>query len=142
MLFLSTHLSNARYNLASYSFTNNTLEILHDTPLGISTHVAVDSDSKMLYWIHYTAETEYTVYKTSYGGQSTIIIRGEGDSTDIDITVGMDSFYILDSSKATITKYDKETHLKVSALSIAQTSGSILLIKGKLAHNGSPSWKA
>ena len=131
LLFLSTDHTNNR-NLISYSFLSGNLNTLHDTKFGISTHVSVDPDNKMIYWIHYTQETSYTVYRTTYSGQTISLFTGKGDSRNIDVTVGMDSFYILDSAETKITRYKKNNNSKISILPVGATTKRIVLIEGML----------
>ena len=118
------------------------MSTLDDATFGISTHVSVDSENKMVYWVHYTAETSYTVYRTSYAGQTSSLFTGSGDSRDIDVTVGMDSFYILVSLKAEVTRYNKDNNSKISALSVGDTTERIVLIEGRFIGENAKSWDA
>ena len=113
LLFLTSDESSNR-NLASYSLVDGTLDTLNDATTGISTHLSVDVSNKMIYWIHFTNETSYDVYKTTYNGSSWVIDSGVRTNDNLDITQGAKYCYIKDSIAAKINTYDKETNMKTN----------------------------
>ena len=131
---MSTNLASSR-NLVRYSLTENMLDIMDNGVSGISTHLTIDETNKMVYWIHFTSETAYKIYKTPYDGASQQIGSGSGQSSDIYITEGEDFYYILDSSDSNIKKYNKSSDSVTSTITVPSGTKSIIMVIGKCVFN-------
>ena len=107
------------------------LDIMDDGVAGISTHLTVDETNKIVYWIHFTSETAYKIYKTPYDGASQQIGSGSGLTSDIYITEGEDFYYILDSSDSNIKKYNKSSDSVTSFITVPSGTKRIIVAKGK-----------
>ena len=131
---MSTNLASSR-NLVRYSLTENMLDIMDNGVSGISTHLTIDETNKMVYWIHFTSETAYKIYKTPYDGASQQIGSGSGQSSDIYITEGEDFYYILDSFDSNIKKYNKSSDSVTSTITVPSGTKSIIMVIGKCVFN-------
>ena len=117
--------------MVRYYLLDDTLHTLHDNPRGKSSHLAVDHDNQTIYWILFSDETDYSVKKTTYDGQTTDQFSGTGATSDVDITQGNGYFYILYSTTSVIKKYDKSTGTLVDTLPAPKVTERIHLITGK-----------
>ena len=108
---------------------------MDDGVAGISTHLTVDETNKIVYWIHFTSETAYKIYKTPYDGASQQIGSGSGQSSDIYITEGEDFYYILDSFDSNIKKYNKSSDSVTSTITVPSGTKSIIMVIGKCVFN-------
>lgn len=112
--------------------TNKIEVTIDDNVTGIGTHLAVDTTNKIVYWILFTVETSYKIYKTTYEGQTTQIgLDQTGSINNIDIAEGNGYFYILDSSSSEIRKYDKTTDTVASTISLPHEVTRIIVVAGK-----------
>ena len=127
---MSTNLASSR-NLVRYSLTENMLDIMDNGVSGISTHLTIDETNKMVYWIHFTSETAYKIYKTPYDGASQQIGSGSGLTSNIYITEGEDFYYILDSSDSNIKKYNKSSDSVTSFITVPSGTKRIMVATGK-----------
>ena len=107
------------------------LDIMDDGVAGISTHLTVDETNKIVYWIHFTSETAYIIYKTPYDGASQQIGSGSGRTSNIYITEGEDFYYILDSSDSNIKKYNKSSDSVTSFITVPSGTKRIMVATGK-----------
>ena len=131
---MSTNLASSR-NLVRYSLTENMLDIMDNGVSGISTHLTIDETNKMVYWIHFTSETAYKIYKTPYDGASQQIGSGSGQSSDIYITEGEDFYYILDSFDSNIKKYNKSSDSVTSTITVPSGTKRMIMVIGKCVFN-------
>ena len=111
------------------------LDIMDDGVAGISTHLTVDETNKIVYWIHFTSETAYKIYKTPYDGASQQIGSGSGLTSNIYITEGEDFYYILDSSNLNIAKYNKSSNLLTSTITVPSGTKRMIMVIGKCVFN-------
>lgn len=108
---------------------------LHDNPSGIGTHLAVDTTNKTVYWVLFTLETNYKIFKTTYEGHTTQIGPDQtGTFHTVDIAEGNGHFYILDTTSSEIRKYDKTTDTVVSTISIPHEITRIIVVAGKCQY--------
>ena len=106
--------------------------ILDNNVPGIGTHLAVDTTNQFVYWIHFTTDTNYKIYKTTYGGETSQIGQDQtGSVNNVDIAEGNGYFYILDSSSSEIRKYNKTTHAIASTIPFASEITGIIVVAGK-----------
>ena len=131
---MSTNLASSR-NLVRYSLTENMLDIMDDGDPGISTHLTIDETNKVVYWIHFTNENPYKIYKTPYDGASQEIGSGSGLTSNIDITEGDEFYYILDSSVLTIKKYNKSSNFLTSTITVPSGTQRMIMVIGKYVFN-------
>ncbi|CAB4024592.1 Hypothetical predicted protein, partial [Paramuricea clavata] len=116
-------------NLIRYNLIEGTFENINDNPPGIGTHLAVDSVNKTVYWILFTADTSYKIYKTTYDGQTSQIGSDKtGTVTTVDIAEGDGYFYILDSTTSEVSKYNKTTDMVVSTISLSPGAERIIVV--------------
>ena len=108
---------------------------MDDGVAGISTHLTVDETNKIVYWIHFTSETAYKIYKTPYDGASQQIGSGSGQTSNIYITEGEDFYYILDSSNLNIAKYNKSSNLLTSTITVPSGTRRMIMVIGKCVFN-------
>ncbi|CAB4040223.1 Hypothetical predicted protein, partial [Paramuricea clavata] len=130
-LFFTTDLTNSR-NLIRYNLVEGTIHNINDNPPGIGTHLAVDTVNRIVYWILFTAETSYKIYKTTYDGQTSQIGSDQtGSVTTVDIAEGNGYFYILDSMNSEVSKYNKTTDMIVSTISLSSGAKRIIVVVRK-----------
>ncbi len=119
-------------NLIRYSLAEATIQTINDDIPGIGTHLAVDAVNKIVYWFHFTTDTNYKIYKTTYNGQTSQIGPDQtGSLTSVDIAEGNGYFYILDLIKSEVRKYDKTTETIVSTISLSPGAARMIVITGK-----------
>ena len=131
---MTTDTQNSR-NLIRYRLDENTSVTLDNDVGGIGTHLDVDTANKVVYWIHFTAETTYKIYKTTYEGNTTQIGADQtGSTTSVDIASGNGYFYILDTTTSQINKYNKttDTLVPVSTISLSPGAKRLIVLAGKL----------
>ena len=122
-------MANSR-NLVMYNLTNDTEVTLHKNVTGIGTHLTVDNANKTVYWVLFTSETSYKIYRTTYDGQTLQIGPDQTGSVDsIDIEDGIGYFYILSSDE--IKKYDKRTDTVAETISLATQATGMIVLTGK-----------
>ncbi|CAB4017929.1 RNA-directed DNA polymerase from mobile element jockey [Paramuricea clavata] len=127
-LFLTTDLTNSR-NLIRYSLAEGAIQNINDNPPGIGTHLAVDTVNRSVYWILFTAETSYKIYKTTYDGQTSQIGSDQvGSVTTVDIAEGDGYFYILDSMTSEVSKYNKATEILVNTISLSPGAERMIVV--------------
>ena len=127
---MTTNLGSDR-NLVRYSLTENMLVIMDDGVPGISTHLTVDETNKIVYWIHFTNDIPYKIFKTPYDGASQELGSGSGQTSNIYITEGEDFYYILDSSNLNIAKYNKSSNLLTSTITVPSGTKRMIMVIGK-----------
>ena len=104
---------------------------LNDDIAGIGTHLAIDTANKVVYWIHFTTDTTYKIYKTTYGGETTQIgVDQTGSLTAVDIGQGNGYFYILNSVTKEISKYDKTNDAIASTISLPTGVTRMIVLAG------------
>jgi DNA-binding beta-propeller fold protein YncE len=119
-------------NLIRYSLPEDAELTINDNITGIGTHLAVDTSNKIVYWIHFTDDTDYKIYKTTYDGQTSQIgLDQTGSLTTVDIGEGNGFFYILDSGTSEVRKYDKTTDTEVSTISVSPGAARMIVVAGK-----------
>ena len=131
---MTTNLGSDR-NLVRYSLTENMLVIMDDGVPGISTHLTVDETNKIVYWIHFTNDIPYKIFKTPYDGASQELGSGSGQTSNIYITEGEDFYYILDSSNLNIAKYNKSSNLLTSTITVPSGTKRMIMVIGKCVFN-------
>ena len=131
---MTTNLGSNR-NLVRYSLTENMLDIMDDGVAGISTHLTVDETNKIVYWIHFTNDIPYKIFKTPYDGASQELGSGSGQTSNIYITEGEDFYYILDSSNLNIAKYNKSSNLLTSTITVPSGTRRMIMVIGKCVFN-------
>ena len=110
----------------------DTKQILHDNIPGIGTHLAVDTENRTVYWVLFTAETTYKIYKTTYTGETTQIGQDQtGSISRVDIAVGNGYFYILDSDASEVRKYNQTTGTLDTRISISPGAERIIAVTGR-----------
>ena len=130
-LFLTTGQENSQ-NLIRYDVVAQNEVTLDNNVPGIGTHLAVDTTNQAVYWIHFTTDTNYKIYKTTYGGETSQIGPDQtGSVNNVDIAEGNGYFYILDSSSSEIRKYDKTTHTISSTIPFTSEITGIIVVAGK-----------
>ena len=127
---MTTNLGSDR-NLVRYSLTENMVDIMDDGVPGISTHLSVDETNKIVYWIHFTNDIPYKIFKTPYDGASQELGSGSGQTSNIYITEGEDFYYILDSSNLNIAKYNKSSNLLTSTITVPSGTKRMIMVIGK-----------
>jgi hypothetical protein len=86
----------------------------------------------VVYWILFTKESEYKIYKTTYAGQTSQIGANQtGNVNDVDIGEGNGYFYILDSASSEIRKYNKTSDTFVSRISISPGAKRMIVVTGR-----------
>ena len=131
---MTTNLGSNR-NLVRYSLTENMLDIMDGGVPGISTHLTVDETNKIVYWIHFTNDIPYKIFKTPYDGASQELGSGSGQTSNIYITEGEDFYYILDSSNLNIAKYNKSSNLLTSTITVPSGTKRMIMVIGKCVFN-------
>ena len=131
---MTTNLGSNR-NLVRYSLTENMLDIMDDGVAGISTHLTVDETNKIVYWIHFTNDIPYKIFKTPYDGASQELGSGSGQTSNIYITEGEDFYYILDSSNLNIAKYNKSSNFLTSTITVPSGTKRMIMVIGKCVFN-------
>ena len=88
--------------------------------------------NRIVYWILFTAETNYKVFKTTYDGQTSQIGTDQtGSVTTVDIAEGDGYFYILDSMTSEVSKYNKTTDEAVSTILLSPGAERMIVVAGK-----------
>ena len=130
-LFISTS-NTLNRNLVRYSLTEDILHVVDSGRSGFSTHLALDVSNKTIYSIHFSAETTYNIYKTSYDGVSTRIISDQtGLVSNVDITVGENYFYVLDSANSEINRYNKSSDTFDQKIVVSSGTKKVIIVVGK-----------
>ena len=111
------------------------LDIMDDGVAGISTHLTVDETNKIVYWIHFTSETAYKIYRTPYDGASQQIGSGSGQTNNIYIAEGEGFYYILDSSNLNIAKYNKSSDFLTNTITVSSGTRRMIMVIGKCVLN-------
>ena len=127
---MSTYLGSSR-NLVRYSLRENVLDIMDDGVPGISTHLTIDETNKVVYWIHFSRETTYEIYKTPYDGASQQIELGSGQTSNIYVIEGEDIYYILDTSDSNIKKGNKSSDSVTSTIIVPSGTKRMIMVIGK-----------
>ena len=138
-IFFTTNQQNSR-NLIRYNLANENETILDDNVTRTGTHLAVDTTNKTstVYWILFTSEANYKIYKT-------IIMRAKQHRLDL-IKRGVLTIQILLRGMVTfisliqplhvvkaleIRKYDKATDTVASTISLAHEISRIIIVAGR-----------
>ncbi|XP_028416721.1 pro-epidermal growth factor-like [Dendronephthya gigantea] len=134
-IFFTTDMSQNR-NLFRYSLTNGAVQTLHNSIIGIGTHLALDTVNKTVYWILFTSDTNYKILKTTYDGQTSQIgIDQSGGVTTVDIADGNGYYYILDTTTSEIDKYDKSTDTVAATISLSTKATRIIIVEAALPRS-------
>ncbi|XP_028415958.1 protein crumbs-like [Dendronephthya gigantea] len=130
-IFFTTDLTNSR-NLIRYSLADGTHQTLHSGVPGIGTHLALDIMNKTVYWILFTAETNYKILKTTYDGQTSQIGTDQsGSITTVDIADGNGYYYILDTTESRIDKYNKSSDKVATTISLSTEATRMIVVSDK-----------
>ena len=113
-----------------YNLVNDTEVTLHSQISGIGTHLTLDTTNNVVYWVLFTVESNYKIYKTTYNGTTSQIGPDQVGSIDsVDIAVGIEYLYILDSEE--IKKYNKTTDTIAETISLRSKAKRMIFLAGK-----------
>ena len=88
--------------------------------------------NKTIYWVLFTSDSHYKIFKTTYDGQTSQIGTDKtGGIATVDVAAGIGYYYILDSTTSQIFKYDKSTDTVVTRISISTEATRIIVVTGK-----------
>ena len=116
MLFFAADQSEER-DLVVFNITNNDLRTLYNANSS-SIRLTVDRLNQMIYWISYNPDSSLMLRKTDYSGNTTVISSSFGKSGSPAITQLGGCYYVLDSTRSIIRKYDKTSDTVVQNITI------------------------
>ena len=94
--------------------------------------MAVDFRNGAIYWISYTSQTDtYYMLKTLYNGTTTTVMSFPGPKVNVDLAVGDDYLYFMDSQEKEIQYFDRSNDSLLGSISIENSASQILTVKGK-----------
>ena len=94
--------------------------------------LAVDSQHETIYWIDYVAASDsYSLQRTYFNGSTSQIKYYPGPTSSIKIAIGEEDFYVMDSTRGRIDRFNKNTGALQHSFNLSDTPTELTIVKGK-----------
>jgi hypothetical protein len=110
---------------------NETQDVIfnnNSSPLCLS----VDSEYNAIYWINYIpANDGYVLMKTFLNGASSQVKYYPGPTSSVKIAIGKDDFYVMDSTRGRIDRFDRKNSTLQYSFDLSDTPSELTVVQGK-----------
>ena len=118
-------------DLVRYFLNTGTQEVIfnnNSSPKWLS----VDSKYEIIYWIDYIETSDsYSLMKTYLNGSTSQVKHYPGTTSSVKIAIGEDDFYVMDSTRGRIDRFDRETSSLKYSFRLDDTPSELTVVKGK-----------
>ncbi|XP_028413538.1 pro-epidermal growth factor-like, partial [Dendronephthya gigantea] len=96
-------------DIVRYYLDKDTQEIIYHNNTSPK-YLAVDSQYEVIYWIDYiSASSSFSLMKTYFNGSTSQIKLYSGVTSSVNVAIGEDYFYTMDSTRQSIDRFDRPT---------------------------------
>ena len=118
-------------DLVRYFLNTGTQEVIfnnNSSPKWLS----VDSKYEIVYWIDYIDTSDsYSLMKTYLNGSTSQVKHYPGTTSSVKIAIGEDDFYVMDSTRGRIDRFDRETSSLKYSFYLDDTPIELTVVRGK-----------
>ena len=127
-------------DILRYFLDRETQEVIYDndkSPVCLS----VDGKHEVIYWIEFIqANDSHSLQRTYFNGSTSQIKYYPGSSSSIRIAIGEDDFYVMDSPRGRVDRFDRITATLQHSFDLSDTPTELTVVEGKIiraqnAHN-------
>ena len=94
-------------------------------------YLSVDSKYEVIYWIDYiVANDSYSLMKTYFNGSTSQVNYYPGTTSSVKIAIGKDDFYVMDSTRGRIDKFDRSTVSLENTFYLSDTANEFTIVQG------------
>ena len=95
-------------------------------------YLSVDSKYEVIYWIDYiVANDSYSLMKTFFNGSTSQVNYYPGTTSSVKIAIGKDDFYVMDSTRGRIDRFDRSTVTLQNTFYLSDTANELTVVQGK-----------
>ena len=99
-------------------------------------YLTVDSEYEAIYWIDYIlANDSYSLMQTHFNGSTSQVNYYPGTTSSVKIAIGEDDFYVMDSTRGRIDRFDRSTVSLQHTFYLSDTPIELTVVEGKLRLN-------
>ena len=94
--------------------------------------LSVDSEYNAIYWINYIpANDGYVLMKTFLNGATSPVKYYSGPTSSVKIAIGKDDFYVMDSTRGRIDRFDRKNSTLQYSFDLSDTPSELTVVQGK-----------
>ena len=94
--------------------------------------MSVDAEYEVIYWIDYILPNDsHSLLRTYFNGSTSQIKYYPGSSSSIKIAIGEDDFYVMDSPRGHIDRFDRNTGVLQDSFDLSDTPTELTVVEGK-----------
>ena len=94
--------------------------------------LSVDSEYEAIYWSNYIDDSDsYSLMKTYFNGTTSKLKDYPGPTSPVKIAIGEDDFYVLDSTRGRIDRFDRESSSLQHSFLLGDTPSELTVVRGK-----------
>lgn len=95
--------------------------------------LSVDGKHEVIYWIEYIlANDSHSLQRTYFNGSTSQIKYYPGSSSSIRIAIGEDDFYVMDSPRGQVDRFDRNTATLQHSFDLSDTPTELTVVEGKI----------
>ncbi|CAB3976626.1 pro-epidermal growth factor [Paramuricea clavata] len=116
-------------DIVRYFLDNGTQEIVYNNNRSPQI-LSVDSEYEVIYWIDYIAENDsYSLMKTYFNGSTSQVNYYLGTTSSVKIAIGKDDFYVMDSTRRRIDRFDRSTASLQNIFYLSDTAEELTIVQ-------------
>jgi hypothetical protein len=118
-------------DIVRYFLDNGTQEVVHNNNRS-ARFLSVDSEYEVIYWIDFIAANDsYSLMKTYFNGSNSQVNYYPGTTRSVKIAIGKDDFYVMDSTRGRIDRFDRSTVSLQNTFYLSDTPEEFTIVQGK-----------
>lgn len=118
-------------DIIRYFLDRGTQEIIYNNDSS-PVCVSVDGEYEVIYWIDYIlANDSHSLLRTYFNGSTSQIKYYPGSTSSIKIAIGEDDFYVMDSPRGHIDRFDRNTGILQHSFDLSDTPTELTVVEGK-----------
>ncbi|XP_028416436.1 fibrillin-2-like [Dendronephthya gigantea] len=117
-------------DIVRYYLDKDTQEIIYHSNTSPK-YLAVDSQYEVIYWIDYISATNsFSLMKTHFNGSTSQIKLYSGVTSSVNVAIGEDYFYTMDSTRQSIDRFDRPTATFQASFDLSDKPQEITVVQG------------
>ena len=95
-------------------------------------YLTVDPQYEVIYWVDYvSAGDSYFLMKTYFNGSTSQVKFYPGVTDSVNVAIGKDNFYAMDSTRRRIDVFDRSTATFINSFVLSDSPQEITVVEGK-----------
>ncbi|CAB3983193.1 partial [Paramuricea clavata] len=116
-------------DIVRYFLDNGTQEVVYNNNRSPQV-LSVDSEYEVIYWIDYIAANDsYSLMKTYFNGSTSQVNYYPGTTSSVTIAIGKDDFYVMDSTRGRIDRFDRSTVSLQNTFYLSDTANELTVVQ-------------